>query len=128
VRRAVTIALLCALSGVALAQDGAVTGTLITPDGKAVTDYPVVVSRTSQQGEPESWVASTDATGKFKLDDLPPGKYVVSPGNDPSVAKTFELRSSKSFWSDLFKAPPTTGQDLGAIQVDAGSKLRAPSD
>jgi len=127
-RRAFAVALFWALPAAALAQDGAVTGTLVTPDGKAITDYPVVVSRASEQGEPENWVASTDATGKFKLNELPPGKYVVSPGNDPSVVKAFELRSTKSFWSDLFKAPPTTGQDLGAIQVDAGSKLRAPGD
>jgi hypothetical protein len=122
----VVTALLCVTTTAAWAGDAAVTGSLATPDGKAVKNYPVVISGTSPSGETQDWVTTTDEAGKFRVDALPAGKYVVSPGNDPGVARTFEMESQKGIWQ-LFKkqAPVPTEQNVATIQVTPGSKLRS---
>jgi hypothetical protein len=130
-RRTMTIVgalLLCATASAAWAQSSDVTGTLLLPNGKAIKGYPVVISGTYASGTPQYWVTTTDEAGKFKFADLPAGQYVVLPGNDPDAAKSFELESNKTWLDALTATPDTTEKDVGTIQVDPGSKLRAPED
>lgn len=117
--------LLCVTATAAGAGDADVTGSLVTPDGRAIKDYPVVISGTSESGETQDWVSQTDAGGKFRFESLPPGHYIVSPSNDPSAARTFELKSDKSWWKAFKTDAPSTKQDVGTIEVDPGPKLRS---
>ena len=117
-RRTATIAItLLAATATATSAGEAVTGSLVTPDGTAIKGYPVIISGTYPSGSTHYWVTSTDESGAFRFDAMPPGKYVVSPSNDPTVTRAFELKS----------AQPTT-QDVGPIQVNPGSKLRAAGE
>jgi|GEM_PF-3702121 len=129
-KRAIAIAgaLLLWTAPAAWAESTDVTGALAMPSGKAIKGYPVVISGTYASGATHHWVTTTDESGKFKFDNLPAGQYVVSPGNDPDAAKSFELESSNAWW-DVFKTKSeATDKDVGTIQVDPGSKLRAPAD
>lgn len=120
----VTAILVCVTATAAWAGETTVTGSLVTPDGKAVKGYPVVISGTYPSGTTHNWVTTTDEAGAFRFDALPPGKYVVSPSNDPSASRTFELSSDKAWWA-LKSDEPSTKQDVGAIEVDPGPKMRS---
>jgi Carboxypeptidase regulatory-like domain len=115
-KRSATIAVtLLAATATAAWAGEVVTGSLVTPDGKAIKGYPVIISGTYPSGSTQYWVTQTDEGGAFRFDAMPPGKYVVSPSNDPTVTRTFELKSDAQ----------STAQDVGPILVNPGSKLRA---
>src|SRR5262249_23242542 len=59
-----------------LAQTGtaALVGSVIDPDGKAVIAATILVRNEASN---ETWTATTDATGRFAIQNVPVGTYVV---------------------------------------------------
>src|SRR5579872_3215595 len=65
--------LLFAVTSVAFAQHGTISGTVVESNGDPVRKAVVTVT---WQGQPRSWATQrTDASGKFQFENLPAGKY-----------------------------------------------------
>ncbi|HEX4997969.1 MAG TPA: carboxypeptidase-like regulatory domain-containing protein [Terriglobia bacterium] len=64
-------------------QGGAVTGTVLNPDGSPAAGVRVVAISASLDGVAGAVMASlaqTDAAGAYRLEDIPPGSYVIAAG------------------------------------------------
>ena len=87
-----TLAILLSLlpASQALCEEGRVSGTLSTPDGKPVIGYPVIVSG-EVAGRARNWISSTNDEGKFAVEQLPPGAYTVVPANEPDAVTGFQI-------------------------------------
>src|SRR5580698_8339194 len=82
VKRVVSLLCLAALclfmgfSAMAQSENGAIIGTVLDPDGKAVVGASVTITdATTNQTLPP---AKTTEGGKFAVNDLPPGHYKVT--------------------------------------------------
>jgi len=85
-----TLSLLLFMSlmpGVALAEGGAVAGTIRGPDGNPAAQVRVGVMSVPEAGRGRPAGAgtlvsqvATDSAGKFQLDDVPPGRYYIVAG------------------------------------------------
>jgi len=93
--------------------DDAVTGRVVTPDGRGVAGYPVVVKSADQTHE---WISSTDRAGNFAVQELPPGEYVLAPANEPNLSTTFRIKEQAATDS-------SSPKDVGEIEVAPGSKF-----
>jgi hypothetical protein len=96
----------------ALCEDGRVSGTLSTPDGKPVIGYPVIVSG-EVAGHARNWISSTNTEGKFVVEQLPAGEYTVVPANEPGAVKAFQIEP---------EAVETAAPDL-ELEVTPGDKF-----
>lgn len=79
-RSYLNLALLLALSMAALAADdpqqnmGTIIGTVLMPDGKPAVDC-VVTAQQNAEKMRQGLQATTDADGKFKIENVPEGAY-----------------------------------------------------
>ena len=78
-----------------------IEGQVLDQRGTPVAGYPVSVRRIGDAGSPSA--AITDNQGKFRVSGLPPGRYRVSPLNQPESTRreiTIEPGNGKA-WLQL---------------------------
>jgi len=111
------------LSTLAFAADtGTIEGQLLNGDGTPWAGAQVTAYKL---GEKEPWkrVAETDKEGRFRITDLPPGRYVLRPGPKPKPQPKTDNPFEELF-KGLFEqlAQPSDGA-ADAITLEAGQTL-----
>ena len=73
---------------------GAVSGRLLLASGNAASNVRIALSPVDESGELIG-VTQTDNEGRYRIESVPPGRYVVTAGliNLPTYLASFEFKS-----------------------------------
>jgi protocatechuate 3,4-dioxygenase beta subunit/uncharacterized protein YegP (UPF0339 family) len=107
------------------ADTGAVSGTVLGTDGKALSDNTTTTLWVN--GTP--YVATTDATGKITVADLPPGKdYIITVGYDSATGSKYGVDIASGETTLAGDIPTYTGGTLTGTLKDPDGNLLINQD
>jgi hypothetical protein len=110
----------CYVADFALHYNGRISGVLQQNDGRPVAGQRLEVLAADRPGEPGSIYppnAVTDSAGRFELEDIPPGRYLIGVGLRP------DLRSSIAYPPTLLPSAARNSPDPPAIEVGKGEQV-----
>lgn len=104
-----------AIPPVAMAEEPALQGRLVSPGGTPIKDFPVTV-----EGNNRKWVTTTDKEGNFEIETLPPGTYQVAPANEPEQTQAIQIQETERRWYEFWKKEEPKPVIMQEMQIETG--------